>query len=99
MRTRQVHFTTCFKTEHCVKGEMCRGANADGTVKLTLLVIGKYAKPQCFKNIKKLPCICKYNSSSWMTSAVFKSDFTLNACMSVLDLKIMFTNCLTHTAW
>lgn len=31
------------------------GANADGSEKLPLLAIGKYANPRCFKNVKELP--------------------------------------------
>ena len=35
------------------------GANSDSSEKLPLLMIGKSAKPRCFKNIKKLPCVYK----------------------------------------
>ena len=31
------------------------GANADGSEKLPLLVIGKSKKPRCFKNVRSLP--------------------------------------------
>ena len=42
--------------------------------KLTPLVIGKAAKPRCFKNIKKenLPVIWRNNKKAWMKKNLFK---------------------------
>jgi hypothetical protein len=37
-----------------------------GTEKLPLLVIGKSAKPRCFKNAK-IPIDYKANKKAWMT--------------------------------
>ncbi|ELU05436.1 hypothetical protein CAPTEDRAFT_46694, partial [Capitella teleta] len=67
-----------------IKGDSCSGgkesknrltvlvcANMTGTTKLPLLVIGKSAKPRCFKNVKSLPCEYKANKSAWMTSELF----------------------------
>lgn len=69
-----------------LKGELCRGgkmskdrltvalcASMTGE-KLTPLVIGKAAKPRCFKNIdpKALPVIYRHNKKAWMTSTLFE---------------------------
>jgi hypothetical protein len=47
------------------------GCNAYDTQKLPLLVIGKYNKCHCFRNVKYLPTKHTVNSNSWMTSATF----------------------------
>ena len=44
------------------------GANMDGSEKCKLLVIGKYKKPRCFKNVKTLPVDYRSNRKAWMTS-------------------------------
>ena len=44
-----------------------------GTDKLPLLVIGKSARPRCFKNVKSLPAIYESNRKAWMTSDIFKN--------------------------
>ena len=31
------------------------------------LVVGESAKPQCFKNVKNLPCVYKSQAHAWMT--------------------------------
>ena len=41
-----------------------------GTEKLPLLVIGKSAKPRCFKN-NKPPVAYKANQKAWMTGIIF----------------------------
>lgn len=46
-------------------------ANADGTEKLPPLVIGKFAKPRCFKNVKTLPTPYTSNKKAWVTTKVF----------------------------
>ncbi|CAF3816564.1 unnamed protein product [Rotaria sordida] len=48
-------------------------SNMLGTEKLKPVVIGKYAKPRCFKNIdiKKLPVQWFSNRSAWMNSRIF----------------------------
>lgn len=52
-------------------------ANAAGTIKLPLHVIGKSAKPRCFKNIdvQRLPVYYSSQKNSWMTCAQFKTWF------------------------
>jgi len=49
-------------------------ANADGSHKLTPLVIGKYANPRCFKhvNIRNLPIIYRNNTKAWMLTSLFQ---------------------------
>ena len=55
--------------------------NATGTHKLKPVVIGKFAKPQCFKyvNMNALPVIYKSQRNAWMNSKLFakwfKKDF------------------------
>ena len=48
--------------------------NADGSHKLNPLVIGKFGKPRCFKNINinNLPMTYRYNAKAWMLSTVFQ---------------------------
>ncbi|CAM4823844.1 unnamed protein product [Rotaria magnacalcarata] len=47
--------------------------NMTGTDKLQPLLIGKAAKPRCFKNLsmKQLPVIWRWNRTSWMTASLF----------------------------
>ena len=58
------NITLFFKNEPCHSGNHSNnrvtvlvGANADGSEKLPLLVIGKSKKPQCFKNVNSLPVV------------------------------------------
>ena len=48
--------------------------NGDGSHKLKPLVIGKNAKPRCFKNVKleNLGVIYQYNKKAWMTAILFQ---------------------------
>lgn len=48
-------------------------SNMSGTDKLPLLVIGKSARPRCFKNVKSLLTIYESNRKAWMTSDMFKN--------------------------
>ncbi len=69
-----------------VKGERCSGgkkskeritvlvaANMDGSDKLPLYIIGKFAKPRCFKNVRSLPVTYVANRKAWMDSGLFTS--------------------------
>lgn len=71
------------KTMH-FKGNSCKGGkqskvrisvllccNATGTKKLKPLVIGKYKKPRCMRNVVSLPCHYRANSRAWMTRELF----------------------------
>ena len=73
--------TMSFKGEKCVGGKLSKEritvlvcANMTGTEKRKLLVIGKFNKPRCFKNVKKLPVNYTANKRSWMTGDIFESD-------------------------
>lgn len=45
--------------------------------KLDPLIIGRYKKPRCFKNIKKLPLLYEANQKSWMTQKIFSKYLNL----------------------
>lgn len=47
--------------------------NEDGSEKIPLWIIGKYAKPRCFKNVNmgSLNCHYRANKRAWMTSVLF----------------------------
>ncbi|CAF4851692.1 unnamed protein product, partial [Rotaria socialis] len=47
--------------------------NMTGADKLQPLLIGKAAKPRCFKNLsmKQLPVIWRWNRTTWMTASLF----------------------------
>lgn len=48
--------------------------NADGSHKLSPLIIGKFAKPRCFKNINisNLKMIYRSNPKAWMLTTLFQ---------------------------
>lgn len=46
-------------------------ANATGTHRLPLLVIGKSKKPRCFRGVQQLPVDYTNQSSSWMDQKIF----------------------------
>jgi len=48
--------------------------NADGSEKLPILLIGKYAKPRCFKNAspESLGLYYRSNKKAWMTMVLFE---------------------------
>ena len=71
--------TYYFKSDKCHGGKYSKeritiavATNMDGSEKLELLVIGKSAKPRCFKNVKNLPVSYKSNKKAWMVSLVFE---------------------------
>ena len=66
-----------FKNERCSGGKFSKvhltglaGANFTGE-KLPMFVIGKSAKPRCFKNVKNLPCRYRSQNKSWMDDNLF----------------------------
>lgn len=70
--------TLTFKGDSCHGGKRSKErltalfcANEDGSEKLPVLVIGKFGKPRCFKNIRTLPCSYDFNKKAWMTSSIF----------------------------
>ena len=69
--------TMGFRGQRCHGGKKSKkritlllGANANGTEKLDPLVIGKFAKPRCFKNAR-LPIDYENNKRAWMTGDLF----------------------------
>lgn len=52
-------------------------SNVLGTIKLSLLLIGKYKNPRCFKNIARdsLPVIYENQSNAWVNTSIFANWF------------------------
>jgi len=48
-------------------------ANMDGSDKRRMLIIGKSAKPRCFKGVTSLPVEYKANTKAWMTGDIWKN--------------------------
>lgn len=98
--------TFALKGENCSGGKMSKervtvlvGANMDGSEKLPALVIGKAAKPRCFKNTKTLPCRYQSSKNAWMTGKIFEQYMhSLDAKMGVKNRKIImfFDHCAAH---
>jgi hypothetical protein len=78
--------------------------NADGSDKITPLVIGKSKNPRCFKNVRQLPAWYEANKKSWMTASIILFSswlIKLNSQMkkqdqSILDLLFM-NNATCHS--
>ena len=70
----------------------------DGTEKLPPPVTGKYNKPHCFRNLRKLRTKYTANSNSWMTSATEEFVVQLDFQIRTKDIQILpsLTNVL-HT--
>lgn len=71
--------TLTLKNETCKGGKHSKeritvllATDMTGQNKLPPLVIGKSAKPRCFKGVKSLPFTYKSNKKAWMTSELFK---------------------------
>lgn len=72
--------TMMYRNENCSGGKLSKerltilvGANANGTEKLPLMVIGKAKKPRCLKNVKSLPVEYHANRNAWMTLDLFET--------------------------
>ena len=72
--------TLSLKGEKCSGGKKNKGritvlvcANMSGTEKLPLLVIGRFAKPRCFKNARSIPLQYEANKKAWMVSELLSS--------------------------
>ena len=52
-------------------------ANASGTIKLPLLLIGKAKNPRCFRNLKKeaLPVVYGSQKNAWVDRDIFSDWF------------------------
>ena len=51
--------------------------NMDGTEKTPLLVLGKSAKPRCFKKVRTLPVDYAFSKKSWMNKMGDKLGFKI----------------------
>ena len=60
------------KNKECLSIALC--ANADGSHKLSPLIIGKFAKLRCFKNINisNLKMTYQSNPKAWMLTTLFQ---------------------------
>lgn len=98
--------TFTFKNMQCTGAKISKErvtlllcANMSGTEKLTPLLIGKPARPRCFKNIKTFPVEYKNNKNAWMTSELFKDWLKkVDRQMSLNKRKILLfvDNCTAH---
>jgi len=98
--------TFTFKEEKCHGGKHSKdrltillAVNMDGSEKLTPLLIGKAAKPRCFKGIRSFPITYRANKKAWMTTELFNEWlFSLNEDMKKQERKILLflDNCTVH---
>lgn len=98
--------TFTFKDEKCHGGKHSKerltvllAVNMDGSEKLKPLIIGKSAKPRCFKGIKTFPTTYRSNKKAWMTTELFNEWLmTLDADMKKQKRKILLflDNCTVH---
>ena len=58
--------------KECLSIALC--VNADNSHKLKPLIIGKYERPCCFKNIKiqNMPITYRNNAKAWMITSLFQ---------------------------
>ncbi|XP_043484380.1 jerky protein homolog-like [Leptopilina heterotoma] len=68
-----------------VTGLFC--SNADGTFALPVLIIGKYPRPRCFKNLRYLPVVYKTESTSSMSSEIFLDWYKNHFILSVQEMQ------------
>lgn len=101
--------TLCFKNEKCKRGKKKSkekltflGANMDRSEKLRPLVIKKFKKPRCFKNVKSLPLDCDAKENAWMSVDIWEK----NICCFVIHFlkkkrKIVFPadNCTVQRTY
>lgn len=98
--------TLKFMGEKCVGGKQSKlrytvwvCANMTGSEKCKLLVIGKYERPRCMKNVKNLPVIYKSNQRAWMTSAIFANylkDWDEKLRCQNRKILLLVDNCAAH---
>lgn len=60
-------------------------ANATGSHKIPLLLIGKSQRPRCLKGITHLPLLYKAQTNSWMNSKIFISPSKLSKKLVLLS--------------
>ncbi|XP_072144212.1 tigger transposable element-derived protein 6-like [Dermacentor andersoni] len=95
-----------------LKGDDCRGgkqsklritillcANLDGTDKRVPLVVGKSARPRCFKGTKRMPVKYVANSKAWMTRPIFSEwlkEFNQDVKRQGRQVCLLLDNCSAH---
>ena len=72
-----------------------------GNDKLPILVIGKFAKPRCFKNVRSLQDNIIYRNSkrAWMTTNLFEEyiyNLDLKFFQNKRKVAIVIDNCPVH---
>lgn len=65
-------------------------ANADGSHKIPLLLIGLSKRPRCFKGVQHLPVVYRNQPSSWMSSKMFVILKSVYKFFFGIFLKIVF---------
>ncbi|CAK8541475.1 unnamed protein product [Lathyrus sativus] len=73
--------------------------NEDGSEKIPLWIIGKYAKPRCFKNVNmnSLDCHYRANKKAWMTSVLFDEYVrSFDQMMHGRRVLLVVDNCPAH---
>lgn len=98
--------TMAFKGDDCKGGKKSKQrltvllcSNSTGTDKLKPLVIGKYAKPRCFKNVRSLPVHYKANTKAWMTGEIFNNwllDVDKEMKKKKKKIALIVDNCKPH---
>jgi len=78
-------------------------ANSDRSHKLNPLIIGKYAKPRCFKHvdISNLPMIYRSNKKAWMLTTTFQEwlqefDYQVGQKHRGERVLLLLDNCSSH---
>ena len=91
----------CKKNKERISVALC--SNADGSHKLKPLIIGKSAKPRCFKNINiyNLPMVYRYNSKAWMLLTLFQEwlqefDLQISRKHRGQRVLLLLDNCPSH---
>ena len=98
--------TLAFKGETCSGGKipkeritMLVAANMDGSEKLPLLIIGKFEKPRCMKNVKSLPTTYRANKKAWMTAKLFEEwvrKLDRKFLLQGRSVALLVDNCTAH---
>ena len=98
--------TICFKDDTLFGGKKAKervtvllNVNTDGSDKRKPLVIGKSAKPRCFKGVKSLPVTYKANKNAWTTAQTFEEwlkEFDRDMDKANRKVCLLLDNCSAH---
>lgn len=98
--------TLAYKGDKCIGGKSSKQritalfcCNQAGSDKRKILIIGKSAKPRCFKNCHSLPCEYTSNKKAWMTREIFSNWLRkFNKDMKKQNKKVLLLidNCTAH---